>query len=455
MAEVDNPMILDGPRNRRPSSKIATDATIGSPDIPMDSTPQGSGRTARKATHQSYADADGSDVEDEVEEEDGEESPLPASTPLVKQKRAYKKRIPAINDLNGRQKRKSNIDNAADGGEPKRKYTRKSDVSVANAAILSADALRAQRLEAQLQESRNTTVLMVTNTINSFDVQTLRDVLIKLAVDDAKVLQLCNEAHNLRIRHLMAIEAGAIQSVEGAANRTGFSGDGGAGGGFGNGGFGNGGSGSGFGNGGAGGGFTNGGIGGSLGANGGAAGPFTNGAGLMNGFGSNHNGAGISNREGTFAFTTGTPTTSMREMSDPFKPVGEQGQETQQDRIQTMVYKSNEWRKAKYAYLVPDKQGPPKNGPVVVGTLKGGVNVVNAGFDYRLRMHWRLTKKDLQGNTVEYECKTPATKRSHVDLHPSLVGLNEEEFAREILKRQWALDDKVTNGEITMASPPA
>lgn len=94
-------------------------------------------------------------------------------------------------------------------------------------------------------------------------------------------------------------------------------------------------------------------------------------------------------------------------------------------------------------YLIPTGYNPPHSGPVPVGIIKNGSNVVNAGFDYRLRMHWRLTKKDMLGNNIDYDGKTPATKRSNVDLEPTLHGLTEEEFYKEILRRQWAQDSAV------------
>lgn len=44
--------------------------------------------------------------------------------------------------------------------------------------------------------------------------------------------------------------------------------------------------------------------------------------------------------------------------------------------------------------------------------------------DDRLRTHWGRTKKGMDGNTIEYEGNTPATKRSEVDLNPSLINLS-------------------------------
>lgn len=66
-------------------------------------------------------------------------------------------------------------------------------------------------------------------------------------------------------------------------------------------------------------------------------------------------------------------------------------------------------------------------------------NVVNAGFDAKGRLNWRVSKFDREGNSVG--CPTgPGTKRDHTELHPTLAKLTEDEFRIEVNRRQDALE---------------
>lgn len=66
---------------------------------------------------------------------------------------------------------------------------------------------------------------------------------------------------------------------------------------------------------------------------------------------------------------------------------------------------------------------------------------MTAGFDYRMRLHWRLTRKDRDGNSIEdHGNRKAAIKRTEVDLDEDLQDLTDEDFNNEILKRQWELE---------------
>jgi hypothetical protein len=106
--------------------------------------------------------------------------------------------------------------------------------------------------------------------------------------------------------------------------------------------------------------------------------------------------------------------------------------------------------RAKTSYTRPSRITPPiidptwhipTSGTVPVGILKGHPNVVTAGFDKRMTFNWRISKYDREGRVVgqpvERKGKGPATRREHVELHPSLKGLGQQEFYKEVLRRQW------------------
>ena len=114
---------------------------------------------------------------------------------------------------------------------------------------------------------------------------------------------------------------------------------------------------------------------------------------------------------------------------------------TQRNRLVQRALKEGQWKTSSKAYLVPKGKNPPVKGPIAVGVAKRGKNVVHAGFDYRMRFHWRLTKHDREGNLVAYNGRTPATSRDKVDLHPTLANLSEEDFYAEVLRRQYAVEN--------------
>jgi hypothetical protein len=106
--------------------------------------------------------------------------------------------------------------------------------------------------------------------------------------------------------------------------------------------------------------------------------------------------------------------------------------------------------RAKTSYTRPPRSTPPiidptwhipTSGTVPVGILKGHPNVVTAGFDKRMTFNWRISRYDREGQVVgqpvERKGKGPATRREHVELYPSLKGLGQQEFYKEVLRRQW------------------
>ncbi|KAG9240998.1 hypothetical protein BJ878DRAFT_522934 [Calycina marina] len=109
---------------------------------------------------------------------------------------------------------------------------------------------------------------------------------------------------------------------------------------------------------------------------------------------------------------------------------------TQLDRFRAREKRGDQWITSSKAYLIPEGRTPPKKGPVPVGVAKKRKNVVTAGFDYRMRFHYRMTKHDREGNLVSKEGHTPAIRREQVDFHPTLANLSEECFFREVLRRQ-------------------
>ncbi|KAH8593850.1 hypothetical protein B0O99DRAFT_673366 [Bisporella sp. PMI_857] len=130
------------------------------------------------------------------------------------------------------------------------------------------------------------------------------------------------------------------------------------------------------------------------------------------------------------------PTTASGTQSRPLN-------QTQLNRLWKLE-SSTDWEHSKRAYLVPEGKRPPKFGLIPVGIIKGGKNVVNAGFDYRMIFHYRRTPKDWQGDVIGYEeghdPKQVALKRDKVDLHPTLAWQDEEAFMAEVLKRQYGHD---------------
>jgi len=127
--------------------------------------------------------------------------------------------------------------------------------------------------------------------------------------------------------------------------------------------------------------------------------------------------------------------------SDDFAHEDDHLTATEIDRMKQREKRADQWKNSSKAYLVPEGQQPPKKGPIPVGIAKKRKNVVSAGFDYRMRFHYRLTKYDRDGNLIGHD-GTPAIRRDLVDFHPTLAHLSEEEFFREVLKRQLTNEAK-------------
>jgi len=160
-----------------------------------------------------------------------------------------------------------------------------------------------------------------------------------------------------------------------------------------------------------------------------------------------------SEKSSTFGMTPSGPAAAPYnrytgyDQSDDFEESDDFGHEeahltaTEIDRIQQREKRVDQWKNSSKAYLVPEGEQPPRKGPIPVGIAKKRKNVVSAGFDYRMRFHYRLTKYDRDGNLIGHD-GTPAIRRDLVDLHPTLAHLSEEEFFREVLKRQLTNEAK-------------
>ena len=161
---------------------------------------------------------------------------------------------------------------------------------------------------------------------------------------------------------------------------------------------------------------------------------------------------GRSRKKTTFGMTSSSPVAATRpysaydesdnsEESDDFAQENSNLTATQIDRLQQREKRADQWKNSSKAYLVPEGKQPPKKGPIPVGIAKKRKNVVSAGFDYRMRFHYRLTKYDRDGKLIGHD-GTPAIRRDLVDFHPTLASLSEEEFFREVLKRQLTNEAK-------------
>ena len=136
----------------------------------------------------------------------------------------------------------------------------------------------------------------------------------------------------------------------------------------------------------------------------------------------------------------------------PSAATGQDASATPQNK--TGAPRSRKSRKMRADYKWPPRVTPPiidktwhvpTSGTVPVGILKGHPNVVNAGFDKRMTFNWRVTRYDEEGKVVpmpeSMKGKGAATRREHIDLHPSLEGLGKQEFYAEVIKRQWANEE--------------